>query len=583
MKNRNRRSAASVATIILVSVLCWGCSYPGTGEITGVQQIEGPARDNQMGEQLMELLNRVVSPPVITSHRAEEVIYSGTERQVIFIEGYADAGNRIDVYVNGVLKADSIRAGQDGFFKSKEGLEIVEGRNSIEVIAISGSGQKSSPTRFSLMLKVPDKIEYALYQDNQSLKQIEDIYFLKQGDPSTYIKGYYLPGSEIFLQVNDKIVGQTTTDSEGSFSFTEVALVKGENDISIWGTTQDGITSQPVSTHILVIEDSSSPYPSNLSGYNDGFGNHLSWSAAYDDNFHTYKLVRVEDPCLNPEYPDHDVIATFGDIGVSSYTDQDIEKGNSYYYTLWTLDRAGNAISSNVLALPPPVYSISIELVAPFEDNIIGRREWYYKYYKITNNGNVTVDLQPIMLWIKLDPEPEPDKNMWPLWEAHIWDPDSGQYYYSNESIEQTYIADYWALDGVTEIGEVYEYSLGDEDGEEVIEVRDVTTKKTQQGEGKRVMTTTTYTENVETGEKIEGSEESTQTLVEPEKIGTVIENLAPGKSVKLAVKVQNISAGNGDRIIVHFHFAPVDCDGYFYTDEEVSTRDIFVFSSGRN
>jgi hypothetical protein len=275
------------------------------------------------------------------------------------------------------------------------------------------------------------------------------------------------------------------------------------------------------------------------------------------------------------------VVGTFNDLEISSYTDEDAEEGHSYFYTLWTLDRAGNAISSNVLAMPAPVYSIDIEKIAPFGDNVIGRREWYYQYFKITNKGNVTIDLQPIMVWLKLDPEPDLDKNMWPLWEAHIWDPDSGQYYYSNEVIEQTYIADYWALDEITQIGEVYTY---EDEEEKQIEVRDIITKQTRDGEGKRVMVTTTFTEEVETGNIVEGKEaETSQVLVGPEKIGSVIEDLKPGQSVKLAVKVQNISAGNGDRITLHFHFAPVDCAGYFYTDEEVSTRDITVISSGRN
>lgn len=577
---KNKWVIIGLSLVLAAAVGGNGCAYQPVQTIDASSGFNNQDKENVLSSELAALLEKVINPPIVTSHGSEEIIYSGSERQLIFVKGYATPGHKIQVYVNGLLQADSIRTDSDGFFETMEGLEVVEGRNRIEVTAVSGA-QKSQSTKFNITVKVTDKIQYSIYQDSQNLKQIQDVYYLKDGYPLVYIAGNYLAASKIFLQVNDKIVSEGESDSEGIFSFSEVALRKGENDVSLWGMTQDGIISQPVSVSVLVTEDSESPYPSSLSGYNDGFGNHLSWSCSYDQNFYAYKLVRVTDPCLNPEYPDHDVVATFNDLEISSYTDEDAEEGHSYFYTLWTLDRAGNAISSNVLAMPAPVYSIDIEKIAPFGDNVIGRREWYYQYFKITNKGNVTIDLQPIMVWLKLDPEPDLDKNMWPLWEAHIWDPDSGQYYYSNEVIEQTYIADYWALDEITQIGEVYTY---EDEEEKQIEVRDIITKQTRDGEGKRVMVTTTFTEEVETGNIVEGKEaETSQVLVGPEKIGSVIEDLKPGQSVKLAVKVQNISAGNGDRITLHFHFAPVDCAGYFYTDEEVSTRDITVISSGRN
>jgi len=75
----------------------------------------------------------------------------------------------------------------------------------------------------------------------------------------------------------------------------------------------------------------------------------------------------------------------------------------------------------------------------------------------------------------------------------------------------------------------------------------------------------------------------TTTEIVGPEKIGTVIEALEPGEKRIIEVKVQNIAAENGEKIIVHFHFAPVDCDGHFYIDEIKSTLDIEVIGSSRN
>lgn len=64
------------------------------------------------------------------------------------------------------------------------------------------------------------------------------------------------------------------------------------------------------------------------------------------------------------------------------------------------------------------------------------------------------------------------------------------------------------------------------------------------------------------------------------------------GKSdigTSIALKVNGIlidkkyvAADNGDKIVVHFHFAPADSLGYFFTDDIVSTHDIFITSSGK-
>ena len=70
--------------------------------------------------------------------------------------------------------------------------------------------------------------------------------------------------------------------------------------------------------------------------------------------------------------------------------------------------------------------------------------------------------------------------------------------------------------------------------------------------------------------------------IAEPEKVGTLIEAIQPGEKIKLAVKIANVAADNGDKIVVHFHFAPADSLGYFFTDDIVSTHDIFITSSGK-
>ena len=542
--------------------------------------------DDSIDARLTELKNKIVSPPVVVSHKSGEEIYSSGDRELIFIKGRADKGNTIEIYVNGILKQSDIIVDNDGVFETLKGIEIVKGKNAIELVAINPSGDKSNPTKFNLFLIVPPKVEYSVYENYENLVEIKDIYYSTEINPLVYIYGRHLPASQISIQVNDKIVSETECNDQGIFAFDGVMLKPGNNEIAIWAITNDGFISAPEFKNLLVSEDVSVPFPSDLSGYKQGNANYLSWSSSVDTEFCSYKLVRVEDPCINPDLED-DVIETFSNISASSYIDNDIVEGRSYYYTLYTLDKAGKAASSNVVAIPKPVYSIVIEKVSPFVSSTIGRREWFYQYYEITNTGNVTVDLQPMMAWIKLDPEPEKDMEISPLWEVHIWNPNVDQYYYSDEAICATHIADWVNIRGSTEEEEEITYST---DGLTKIVTVTETTKKTEKGEVnlKRIMTETTETTITETDlstgvETVTTTTDTSTRIVEPEKIGSLIVGLKPGEKVKIVIKIQNIAAYANDKITVHFNFAPVDCGGYFFIDEIVSTGDVIVTSSGRN
>jgi len=541
--------------------------------------------DIDVNDKLSSIKEKIVSPPVVLSHSSDEELYSSGDRALIFIKGYADKDCSIEIYVNGILKQDGIPVDSQGYFETADGVEIIRGKNTVELVAVNPEGKKSKPTKFNLFLHVPQEITFSVYDSSEDLREIEDIYFVRENNPTVYIVGNCQPSSKVFLQVNDKLVGEAESDDEGKFLFEEVKLNQGNNELTIWSVGSDNLTSAPAFRDIMVYKDVSSPYPVSLSGYKKEDGNYLSWSASTEEDFLSYKLVRVEDPCINPEYPNDNVIATLNDRNITSYIDNDIEEEKSYYYTLWILDEAGNMISSNVLALPEPVYSISIERLPTLGDTSIGRREWYYQYYKITNTGNVTVNLQPMMVFIKLNPEPDKEMELSPLWEVHIWNPDDGEYYYSNESIYSTYIADWANIHGTTETTEETTYST---DGKTKIVTVTETTKKTSLGEGKRVMAVTvkqTVTEtDLATGTStVETTTDSYTEIVEPEKIGILLPELEPGEEIKIGVKIQNVSADDGDEITVHFHFAPVDCDGHFFTDEMVSTGDITVISSGRN
>jgi len=174
-----------------------------------------------------------------------------------------------------------------------------------------------------------------------------------------------------------------------------------------------------------------------------------------------------------------------------------------------------------------------------------------------------------------------------PIWEVHLWNPNDNQYYYSDEDIYETYVADWAKTEGYTTTEEETAYST---DGLTRTDTVTETTQITDYNEVnlKRIMVTTTETTitvtDLSTGISVSTTATDTSTeLVEPESIGTPIEGLQPGERVVVEVKIQNIAAENGEKIIPHFHFAPVDCDGHYYTDEMVSTGDVVAIGRSRS
>jgi len=536
-----------------------------------------------LNKELSSLKEKLVSPPIITSHKPYEEFNSENEKETIILSGKADVNTKIELKVNGRISDKKYDVDSNGNFSINDGIELVEGLNTIEVYAINSNNEKSEPTKLTFLLNVQKRLDYKIYSDNNNLIEIKDTYYSKDFEPQVYIKGNTLPNVDVYLKVNDKIVAQSTSNDKGVFEFNNIKLKNGDNLISAWYELQDKQTSVMVNKDILVFNDLASPNPSSLTGFVGKDGNHLSWVPSSDSQFLSYKIVRVDDPSKNPHYPTDNVIATISDRNVSQFVDTNVISGKAYFYTLWTLDKAGNLISSNVLSLPAPKYLISIKKLPTLQSNIISRREWYYEYYEITNTGNVPVNIQPVLIWFILDPESDPEMALNPLWGVYIWDPDSGNYYYQNEDIRQTHISD-WNNPGTTQKTETVTYST---DGTSKITTITEVYKISNQTNGVRILTTNTtttiITTNLSTGVSETTTNYNTSTsTVEPEKVGTLIKDIQPGKKIKIAVKITNIGADNGDKITVHFNFAPADSNGYFFTDDMVSTGDINVTSSGK-
>ena len=574
---------ASSLILIISSCSLFNIGKAGNVSVTIKTEAAQTTSGFDLTEELNTLKGKLINPPMIISHKPYQELSSSSDRELVIIRGKSDIGTSIALKVNGISVDKKYPVGSGGDFETSDGVEIVEGTNTVEIYAVNASGEKSEPTKLTFLLNVQKNLDFKVYENAVNLIEVPSEFYSKDSKPLVYIHGTTLPAVDVYLKVNDKIIGQALSGDTGVFSFDSVQLSHGSNIISAWYIAGDEQKSVQIDKEINVFTDLESPDPSNLIGYISNDGNHLGWAKSTDFGFVSYKIVRVEDPVNNPHYPDDNVIATITDKNISSYVDKDIIYGKAYFYTLWTLDKAGNLISSNVLPLPAPKYTISMEKLPSMQDNVLARREWYYEYFEITNTGNVPVYIQPMLVWFLLEPESDPKMALNPLWAVNIWDPSSGIYYYSNGDIRESHISD-WIGHGTTKRTETVTYST---DGltktttvldvykiaEETVGVRIVTFDKT----------TTINIENLVTGEvTTTTAHEIAKGIAEPEKVGTLMEAIEPGEKIKLAVKIANVAADNGDKIVVHFHFAPADSLGYFFTDDIVSTHDIFITSSGK-
>src|SRR3989304_7358562 len=237
--------------IILILLLCLslilayvtGCFLNGTDLTQETSEEAGNDTDesgNDINNRLTELKDRIVSSPVVLSHESGEVVYGSGERELIFIKGYADSGNTIEVYVNDILEQSNIIVDNNGNFETLNGVGIIEGQNIIELVSVSPSGNKSNPTEFNLFLSVPQKVEYEIFENSENLKEIKDTYYSTESNPEVYIQGSHIPSSRVFILVNDKIVGEIVSNDQGMFELDGVTLKAGNNEIAIWSRTGDG-------------------------------------------------------------------------------------------------------------------------------------------------------------------------------------------------------------------------------------------------------------------------------------------------------------------------------------------------------
>jgi hypothetical protein len=87
-----------------------------------------------------------------------------------------------------LLDQDGVQVDSKGLFETLNGVEIIEGSNVVELIAVNSSGRKSSPTKFSLELIVPQKVEFTLYNNLDELVEIDGAYYTTDRKPRLHLR-----------------------------------------------------------------------------------------------------------------------------------------------------------------------------------------------------------------------------------------------------------------------------------------------------------------------------------------------------------------------------------------------------------
>ncbi|MHB8280054.1 MAG: hypothetical protein ACYDIA_20755, partial [Candidatus Humimicrobiaceae bacterium] len=209
-------------------------------------------------KELNILKEKLVNPPIITSNQPYQELTSNNEKELVILRGKADSSSRIGLKVNGVSVDKKYDVDSDGNFEITDGVEIVEGSNTVEVYAVNSNGDKSEPTKLTFLLNVQKNLDYKVYESIDNLVEVSDSYYSKNFEPSVYINGTSLPSTDVYLKVNDKITGQMLASQTGAFAFENVKLDNGENSISVWYVSGDGQPSVAVNKDILVVKDVSS-------------------------------------------------------------------------------------------------------------------------------------------------------------------------------------------------------------------------------------------------------------------------------------------------------------------------------------
>jgi hypothetical protein len=166
--------------------------------------------------------NVTIAPPILN------IPYEATNTATISINGYAQAGSKVEIYVDDDLKT-AAQTTTDGSFQAS-GIELALGTNNIWGKTVDDKGTKSLSSK-------PIRIQYSNQKPKLEVDSPSDNQVVKGGDKKVTVSGVTDPGND--LRANDfKLI----VNSEGKFSQT-ISINDGDNQITITSTDDAGNTN----------------------------------------------------------------------------------------------------------------------------------------------------------------------------------------------------------------------------------------------------------------------------------------------------------------------------------------------------
>jgi hypothetical protein len=127
-KNYKIISVFFIVSFLILTIS--SCSIANSGKTSIVSNTGQSAADEtsssfDLTKELNTLKEKLVNPPVITSHKPYQELTSNNNKELVIIKGKSDIDTSIALKVNGVLIDKKYVVDSSGDFEINDGIEIV--------------------------------------------------------------------------------------------------------------------------------------------------------------------------------------------------------------------------------------------------------------------------------------------------------------------------------------------------------------------------------------------------------------------------------------------------------------------------
>ncbi|WP_315809274.1 Ig-like domain-containing protein [Pseudomonas sp. C9-3] len=187
------------------------------------------------------------------------------------ISGTGNAGDTVIVYTKdatGNHELGRATVGADGTWSLQPGTPLIAGLNELTAVEMDAAGNKTAPSSvydITLDTTPPAKpVIESLYDDGSSKPILPNG---DTADTTPQISGSAEAGSLVVIKDGAKVIGSTTADAGGKWSFTPATpLSSGDHALTVDATDKAGNTSVPSDSFNFSITPGGDDYPRKLNG-----------------------------------------------------------------------------------------------------------------------------------------------------------------------------------------------------------------------------------------------------------------------------------------------------------------------------